>query len=120
MRAASIVIIIFALLGLLGYGGVVVVSFASKGWYENLVGPTLAAGVYAVYFVIGLVSGKKPRPVAGVLGMLLAVPLVCIVAAMDRWESRSLIVGGVPALLLFVPSLVLVVKSRKPATTKEG
>jgi hypothetical protein len=115
MQGTAIVILIFALLGLLGWGGLVVFTVAAKGWFDNLVGPTMAAGIFAIYFVIALVSRKRSRAFAGVLGMLLTVPLVCIVASMDRWEPRSFILGGVPALLLFVPSLVLVVKSRKPA-----
>ena len=115
MQGTAIVILIFSLLGLLGWGGTVVFTVATKGWFDQLAGPALAAGVFAVYFVIALMSRKKASAVAGVLGMLLTVPLVCIVASMDRWEPRGFLMGGVPALLLFVPSLVLVVKSRKPA-----
>jgi len=120
MRAASMVIKIFSMLGLLGWGGVVVVAVASKGWFDGLAVPVVVAGIFFVYFVIGLMTGKKKRPLAGVLGMLLTVPLMSVVAAQDDWEMRGLILGAAPALLLGLASLVLLITSRKGTTSESA
>lgn len=116
MRAAAWIIRIVALLGLLGWGGLVGLTIVSKGWFGGLALPLAAAAIFAVYFVIGLRAGSKPRAFSAVLGMLMTVPLVSAVAAGDRWEPRSLLLGGVPAAILGLCSLIVLLKSRKPPT----
>ncbi|MFT5357592.1 MAG: hypothetical protein ACI9KE_004829 [Polyangiales bacterium] len=110
---ATFVHLTVSLLFTVGWGGLVVVSVATKGWYDDLIAPVVIALISAVYVVIGFVNRKGSNAGASALGIMLTVPLVGAVAEPFDFEMPGLIIGGVPAFLLGLCCVVHAMEARR-------
>jgi len=102
-----------SLLFAIGWGGLVLVSVADKGWYDDLMGPLMIAVISAVYVGIGFANSKASNLNASGLGIMLTVPLVGAVAAPFDFEMPGLVIGGVPAVILGLCCVVHALEARK-------
>lgn len=114
--AATGIHLLVSILFALGWGGLVTVSVADKGWYDDLMAPLVIALISCAYVGIGFANRKASNAAASALGMMLTVPLVGAVAAPFDFETPGLVIGGVPALVLGLCCTVHAMEARRGGT----